>query len=52
MFALNMLVGTDGGRTYTHAETAERLAAAGFTAVRFRRSRAAPDSGYLFARRA
>ncbi len=52
LFALNMLVGTDGGRTYTHAETAARLVAAGFTAVRFRRSRAAPDSGYLFARRA
>ncbi len=38
MFALNMLVNTSGGDTYTLAEVQETLEAAGFTAVRMIRS--------------
>lgn len=34
LFAVNMLAGTDGGRTYTFAEIREGLAQAGFTRIR------------------
>lgn len=48
LFALNMLVHTEGGRTYTFDEVARWLLGAGFARVRRRRSRAAPDADYLF----
>jgi len=34
IFAINMLVGTDGGGTYTYKEVENDLTAAGFTKVR------------------
>jgi SAM-dependent methyltransferase len=50
LFALNMLVNTDGGRTYTATEVRESLLSAGFATARFRRSKAVPDTGYVLAR--
>jgi hypothetical protein len=50
LFALNMLVNTDGGRTYTAKEVREWLLGAGFRTARFRRSKAVPDTGYVLAR--
>ena len=34
LFAINMLVGTEGGGTYTYEEIEDDLLAAGFTKVR------------------
>lgn len=51
LFSLNMLVATPNGRSYTTEEATAWLRDAGFATVRFRRSKAAPGSGYLFARR-
>jgi SAM-dependent methyltransferase len=50
LFSLNMLVNTPGGRSYTAKETTDWLREAGFATVTRRRSRAAPDAGYLLAR--
>ncbi len=50
LFALNMLVNTEGGRTYTAAEVVAWLKEAGFRSAVRRRSRAVPDTGYVIAR--
>jgi hypothetical protein len=44
LFALNMLVCTDGGDTYTFAETEQALLEAGFSSVRQLRYGEAMDS--------
>jgi hypothetical protein len=51
LFSLNMLVATPHGRCYSAEEIADRAREAGFATARFRRSRAVPDTGYLFARK-
>ena len=51
LFAVNMLVGTRGGGTYTFAELRADLRAAGFTAARILRSEPTMNS-VLAARKA
>ncbi len=51
LFALNMLVNTPAGRTYSTRETAAWLKKAGFATTTFRRSKAAPDADYILARK-
>ncbi len=51
LFALNMLVNTTAGRTYSSAEVSTWLKEAGFATASFRRSKAAPDADYVLARR-
>jgi len=50
LFSLNMLVNTPGGRSYTAKEVTVLLRDSGFRTVRYRRSKAVPDTGYLLAR--
>lgn len=49
LFSLNVLVATPNGRCYTAAEGERFLRSAGFSRVRFRRSRAVSGSAYLIA---
>jgi len=51
LFSLNMLVATRGGRSYSAAECEGWLRKVGFGRVTYRKSRAAPETGYLYARR-
>jgi SAM-dependent methyltransferase len=51
LFALNMLVNTAGGRTYSTHETEAMLREAGFVDVAYRVSDGVPDAGYVFASR-
>ncbi len=51
LFALNMLVNTTAGRTYSSAEVSIWLKDAGFSTATLRRSKAAPDADYVLARR-
>jgi hypothetical protein len=50
LFSLNMLVATRGGRSYSAKECTDWLREMGFARVTYRRSKAAPDTGYLEAR--
>ena len=51
LFALNMLVNTPSGRTYSTREVAAWLKQAGFATTSVRRSKAAPDADYVLARK-
>ena len=51
LFSLNMLVATRGGRSYSAQECEEWLRKVGFASVTYRKSKAAPETGYLFARK-
>ena len=51
LFSLNMLVNTPEGRAYTGQETITWLREAGFATAVPRRSKIAPDAGYLLARK-
>ncbi|MEN8151483.1 MAG: methyltransferase, partial [Planctomycetota bacterium] len=51
LFSMNMLVATRGGRSYSAQECEGWLRKVGFATVTYRKSKAAPDTGYLFARR-
>jgi ubiquinone/menaquinone biosynthesis C-methylase UbiE len=51
LFALNMLVNTTAGRTYSTREVAVWLKQAGFATATVRRSKAAPDADYVLARK-
>ena len=50
LFALNMLVNTPAGRTYSFDEVAGWLKKAGFTRVAKRKSKGIPDTGYVIGR--
>jgi cyclopropane fatty-acyl-phospholipid synthase-like methyltransferase len=51
LFSLNMLVATHGGRSYSAKECEAWLRKVGFSKVTYRKSRAAPETGYLYARK-
>ena len=51
LFSLNMLVATRGGRSYSAKECEAWLRKVGFAKVTYRRSKAAPETGYLIARK-
>lgn len=51
LFALNMLVNTKRGRTYSAAETEAMLREAGFGDVSYQASDGVPDAGYVLASR-
>ncbi|MHC4471097.1 MAG: methyltransferase [Planctomycetota bacterium] len=50
LFTLNMLVNTPGGRSYTAREVMGWLRRAGFRTAAYRRSKVAPDAGYVLAK--
>jgi SAM-dependent methyltransferase len=50
LFALNMLVNTRAGRTYSAKEVIAWLKKAGFKTASYRKSKTAPDAGYVLAR--
>jgi len=51
LFSLNMLTATRGGRSYSAKECEAWLRKVGFARVTYRKSTAAPETGYLFARK-
>jgi SAM-dependent methyltransferase len=51
LFALNMLLGTEGGRSYSRAEIAGMLTAAGFTDIAHHECRTANDSSVISGRK-